>query len=609
MQYKKYEDVPEKYRFDLEAILEGSTIESLFEKITQGAEKLVEVKDEYLKDKDSFLKFLKAYDRWSKLVDKASNYISNNLAVNVIDPKYNQLNQKFMTIYYKFIAKFGDHEKRILDAESLLKEWLKDEAFKNYRKDLEFTLNSKKFRLPAKVEEYLKKRAYADINLSEIFSVISNSELDYGYAQTKEGKRKTKITLANHVSLLEDKDEDFRKSAYIGYNRGFAKHRQSFAKLLISHFRDISAAALLRGHKSSVESYLWEDQVDKVLVKNLYQKVASNTHILQKYWTNYAKFFKSKYNKTYKRWDSKLPLVKVQSKYSVEEAQELILAATKDLGQEYQDVLKKAFNENWIDYMPVDNKRSGAYSIGQSYPLEKKYINMNYDYKLTSVKTLAHELGHSMHSYFSDKKQAYNLSQYPIFLAEIASIFNELMLEDYLMHKTKDKKLQFNLLSDSIQDFQNTVFRQTHFSEYEYTLYKAMDQNVPLGTFEDLQKIYQDLGNKYKIDNFPEVVEKHEQAILSVMVPHYYYNFYVYKYAIGYVVANVFFKKYKDEGISALENYIDKFLSMGSKLWPADLLKESGIDLYSPEIYDLAFELLNQKVDKFISLGKEIFKK
>lgn len=274
---------------------------------------------------------------------------------------------------------------------------------------------------------------------------------------------------------------------------------------------------------------------------------------------------------------------------------------------EYPEIVKKAIDERWIDYINVPSKRSGAYSIGGAAGMKKIYILMNFDGTLESVNTLCHEMGHSMHSYFSNKCQSPLRSSYPIFLAEIASIFNELLLNDYLISKSKNIQQQFYLLDSSINDFIGTVLRQTMWSNFEFDLYNAIDENKPLNTYEEIEKLYVENEKKYSTTS-KSIKLGDPRNVYSVMVPHFYYYFYVYKYALGYIVANVFFQKYKQEGQEALKNYINKFLSAGDIDWPANILKDAGVDIYNEDIYNLAFEVLNQKVDKYIKLGKKIFK-
>lgn len=229
---------------------------------------------------------------------------------------------------------------------------------------------------------------------------------------------------------------------------------------------------------------------------------------------------------------------------------------------------------------------------------------MNFDFTINSVHTLAHELGHSLHSYYSDLHQDYHNSSYPIFLAEIASIFNELMVDDYLLKNQDDDKLKFDIVFQKISTFISTVQRQVIWADYEATLYKKMDSGELTGSYDDFVKIYEQIIKKYK-PNDDEIDEK--SFIYSVIVPHYYYGYYVYKYAIGYLAANVFFQKYKKEGKTAIKNYIENFLSKGGSDWPSEILKQAGVDLSDPEMYRQAFSVLESQIDEYIRLGKKIF--
>ncbi|MGL5205861.1 MAG: M3 family oligoendopeptidase, partial [Metamycoplasmataceae bacterium] len=479
--------------------------------------------------------------------------------------------------------------------------------FKNYKKDILFVLDGKKHKLPDEIEEFIKKISRAEISASDVFSILYNSELNYKEAISKKGK-KIKISLANRTSLLKSNDESIRKSTYINWNDAYLQHKGTFSNLLYQHIKNISAWSLERKYDSSVTALIDEDQVDTKLLETLYSSVQKNNHNFQRFTKLKKEFFAIKFKKPMKEWDTMLPLVNVEVDYSIEQMQKEVHAALKPLGKEYHDKVKEMFKERWIDYVPVDNKRSGAYSIGGSYGLDKKYILMNFDGSIRSVSTLAHEIGHSMHSYFSDNEQPINLASYPIFLAEIASIFNELMLQDHLINNTKDEKLKFHLLSEAIEDFEGTVRRQTMWSNYEYDLYNLIDQGKSISTFDAMKEVYAKNAKKYEIKK-NQKFDKDSKLIAAVIVPHFYYDFYVYKYAIGFIVANAFFQKYKNGGKAELDNYINKFLKSGARDWPVKILKDAGIDLYNTSIYDQAFDILKVKIDEYEKIGHKIFKK
>lgn len=606
-QYKKYTDIPKKYRFDLDHLLEGKTIEQLIDQLFELLEKDYEIRDSKYDDAKSYLNYLKNQEISGILMNRISNYISNNLSTNLISPEFNKLSNDLQFRLFEFQKKYGSETNRIFKNAKKLTEWIKMDEFKDYKKDIEFTLEQKKHKFEDKVEEFIKRISRADISAYEVFSIITNSELNYKEATSSNGKT-IKITPANRTTLLLNKDPKIRQTTFENWANAYLQHKNSLASLLSQHFKNISTWALERKYPSAVESLIHEDKADLKLLNTLYQAVTENINLFQKFHKLHKQFFKTKYKTNMKPWDSLLPLVKIKQDYSIEETQDIVKKALKPLGKEYTDKIQEMFDQNWIDYCIVDNKRSGAYSIGGSYGLDKKYILMNHDGKLHAVSTLAHEAGHSMHSWYSDTHQPYHLSAYPIFLAEIASIFNELLLNDYLMKTTDDPKIKFYLIQEAINEFEATVRRQTMWSEYEFNLYNAIDQGQSLNNFEAIKAVYKDVIKKYSVD--PNAKFDNDIYLYgAIMVPHYYYDFYVYKYAIGYLVANYFFQKYKQNGVNELQNYIDNFLKKGASKWPIELLLEAGVDLYDPNFYKEAFAELANKIDQFEKLGKQIFKK
>lgn len=608
--YKQYQDVPEKYRFDLEYILEGQKPEELLAKWVKIKKELVEVKDSKYDSESEFLKALKKGEKADLIFNKLYNYVSNNLNTNLVSQEFNRLYQEMIIQYTELEKESGSEINRIYKHAKKIKQWLKLPEFQIYEKNLSHTLKMKKHTLKPEVEEYLNQTAGGNIDLTNVFGILTDSEVEYPDALDSKGK-KHQITEGTYMSLMQSKDEVLRKNTFLNYFGTQYKNRQSLAVLLISQFKRISTEASVRKYKSAVQSLISSDNIEESLLKVIFENVQKNMPIFYKFYAAKKRFFKQKFGKTPKRWDASVKLIDIKGEYDIEAAEQMVLKAVEPLGKEYTKTVEKAFADRWVDYFNVPNKRSGAYSIGNSYGLDKKYILMNYDGTLNAVSTLAHEMGHSMHSYFSTKHQPQELADYPIFLAEIASVFNQLMLTDYLLKDSKSDKLRFYLLGEAIKEFDGTVVRQIMWSEYEYNLYAAMDEKQPLSTFEDLEKIYESVASKYRTDKMNKEWAKEKNKatnIRAVNVPHFYYNFYVYKYAVGYIAANAFFQKYKIEGEAALQLYIKNFLSAGGNEWPVELLKNAGVDLYDENIYNLAYQTLDNMVNEYISLGNKIFK-
>lgn len=603
--YNSYSDVEEKYKWDIEDILGNKTYQQLEDEYFDLYSKIIEVKDSKYNSLDQYVEYIELSKKFLILGNRISNYLDNKLNINIVDPTINKTISLFETKSQEYAKKLGSEANRIFQYKDKIKTWINDDRLIEVKKDLEATLQELDHKLSDDVENYLNDTASGSPVPEDIFSIISDSEVDFGNVLIK--NKKIKITEGNRIALLKNKDEQVRKNVYFNYLNGYLKNKQSLARLLYQHIKEISVNALYRKYNSSLESILLQDHVDKKLLNIIYDAVQKHMYIFKKYNNAKKQFFKAKFNKKLEKWDYFLDLVNVKSSYTIEEAQKILLDVISIMPYEYPEVVKKAIDERWVDYVNVPSKRSGAYSIGGAAGMKKIYILMNFDGTLESVNTLCHEMGHSMHSYFSNKCQSPLRSSYPIFLAEIASIFNELLLNDYLISKSKNIQQQFYLLDSSINDFIGTVLRQTMWSNFEFDLYNAIDENKPLNTYEEIEKLYVENEKKYSTTS-KSIKLGDPRNVYSVMVPHFYYYFYVYKYALGYIVANVFFQKYKQEGQEALKNYINKFLSAGDIDWPANILKDAGVDIYNEDIYNLAFEVLNQKVDKYIKLGKKIFK-
>lgn len=603
--YNSYSDVEEKYKWDIEDILGNKTYQQLEDEYFDLYSKIIEIKDSKYNSLDQYVEYIELSKKFLILGNRISNYLDNKLNINIVDPTINKTISLFETKSQEYAKKLGSEANRIFQHKDKIKTWINDDRLIEVKKDLEATLQELDHKLSDDVENYLNDTASGSPVPEDIFSIISDSEVDFGNVLIK--NKKIKITEGNRIALLKNKDEQVRKDVYFNYLNGYLKNKQSLARLLYQHIKEISVNALYRKYNSSLESILLQDHVDKKLLNIIYDAVQKHMYIFKKYNNAKKQFFKAKFNKKLEKWDYFLDLVNVKSSYTIEEAQKILLDVISIMPYEYPEVVKKAIDERWIDYINVPSKRSGAYSIGGAAGMKKIYILMNFDGTLESVNTLCHEMGHSMHSYFSNKCQSPLRSSYPIFLAEIASIFNELLLNDYLINKSKNIQQQFYLLDSSINDFIGTVLRQTMWSNFEFDLYNAIDENKPLNTYEEIEKLYVENEKKYSTTS-KSIKLGDPRNVYSVMVPHFYYYFYVYKYALGYIVANVFFQKYKQEGQKALKNYINKFLSAGDIDWPANILKDAGVDIYNEDIYNLAFEVLNQKVDKYIKLGKKIFK-
>jgi oligoendopeptidase F len=281
--------------------------------------------------------------------------------------------------------------------------------------------------------------------------------------------------------------------------------------------------------------------------------------------------------------------------YTPEEAQALVLAAVAPLGPEYAGAIKRAFNERWIDLLPNEGKRPGAYSNGGAYDIHP-YMLINYNGKYTDVSTVAHELGHTMQSYLSNKAQPFHLANYPTFVAEVASTFNEALLIDHMLKTIKDDNTRLSLLGNYLENIKGTVFRQTQFAEFELRIHQAAEKGEPI-TGEALDKLYLDITRKYYghdkgvciVDDYIQ----HEWAF----IPHFYLNFYVFQYATSFTASAALSEKVLAGDAAATKRYL-AFLSAGGSKYPIDLLKDAGVDMTTNEPLQLTLQKMNRVMDE-----------
>jgi len=299
-------------------------------------------------------------------------------------------------------------------------------------------------------------------------------------------------------------------------------------------------------------------------------------------------------------YDLYAPLVgSVNLEYTPEQAEKLVLEAVAPLGTEYGSVVQKAFDSRWIDLMPTEGKRSGAYSDGGAYDVHP-YMLINYNGKYNDVSTIAHELGHTMQSYLSNKTQPYPLADYPIFVAEVASTFNEALLIDHMLKTIKDDATKLSLLGNYLEGIKGTVFRQTQFAEFELRAHEMAEKGEPL-TGDALSKLYAEITKKYYgHDKGVCIVDDYIQYEWS-FIPHFYRNFYVYQYATSFTASAALSEKVLAGDPAATKRYLT-FLSSGGSKYPIDLLKDAGVDMTSDEPLNLTLQKMNRVMDEMEKL-------
>lgn len=472
--------------------------------------------------------------------------------------------------------------------ENKLKEYLEDEKLSFYKKYVDEILRDKPHTLTEKEEEILA--AVSDLSTvpENVYEMFSFADLKFPEIKGEDGKD-IRITHGNYSTFLKSKDSRVRKDAFKAVYSTYEDYKNTFASTLYGGIKSEIFYSKMRNYKSAIESSLFQDDISVDVYYNLISAVDENLDTLNRYVDIRKKYLNIDEMHMY---DLYVPITSnFDMKITYEEAQDIILKALKPLGEEYLSIVKRAFNERWIDVYENEGKQGGAYSWG-SYD-SSPYILMSYKDDLNSLFTLIHELGHSMHSYYSKHNQEYLYSSYKIFVAEVASTLNELLLVNYLLENSSSKEERIYLLNYYLEQFRTTVYRQTMFAEFEKITHERVEAGEPL-TAKEFTDIYYDLNKKYYGKS---CIVDEEIGLEWARIPHFYSNFYVYKYATGFSAASALSEKILNEGKSAVEKYIE-FLKSGGSDYPLNQLRAAGVDMEKKESIEKALDVFKELVEE-----------
>ena len=401
------------------------------------------------------------------------------------------------------------------------------------------------------------------------------------------------MTEDNLPFLLEDPDPSLRSRAFKAYYARMAEFRNTFAATLDAQYKQLMFFSRTRKYKTTLEAALDENEVPTEVYTGLIEAVHRNLDKMYRYVRLRKKVLRLE---ELHMSDVYVPIVNdVAQKISFEEAKDTALKALAVLGEEYTALLKKGFDERWIDIYPNEGKRGGAYSTGSGQP--HPFMLLNHKDNLDSMFTLAHEMGHSIHSWYSSANQPYCDSNYVIFVAEVASTTNEILLMRYLLDHTDDRKMKAYLINHFLDSFKGTLYRQTMLAEFELIMGQMAESGETL-TADALCSRYRELNELYF---GPDMVSDEEIGLEWARIPHFFYNYYMFQYATGYSAAAAIASRILSEGAPAVEEY-RKFLSSGSSADPISLLRIAGVDMSTPEPVDTALELFGQLVGELEEL-------
>ena len=496
---------------------------------------------------------------------------------------------------FSLVSSFVMPELCKLSSDDIEKFMNEEGALKKYEYDFKCILRYKKHIL-SDAEESLLSNLEKPLAVSEeVSSYLRDADMKFDNIKDEDGNE-VELTNTNYERFITSKDRDVRKSAFLTLYKSYKELIHTFASAYQGKVSLANRMAKIRGYKGAREAALESNFVDNKIYDNLISTINKHLDIMDDYYAMKREVMGLPEIHIYDIYSRLIP--SYDKKYTFEEAKNIVLEALSVLGEDYVNNLKKAFDERWIDIYPNKGKTGGAYERGcyKTHP----YVLLNFNGKFNDISTIAHELGHAMHSYYSDKNNDYAHHQYEIFVAEVASQVNEILLAKYLLNKSTDKNEKLYILDNLMETFKGSIIRQTMFAEFEDLMHKEEAKGTVL-TSDFLSDNYYKLYKKYSGKN---MISDKEIRYEWARIPHFYYDFYVYQYSTGlasacYIANNILNKK---EGF--LEKYL-KFLNLGGSMDPTEELKEAGVDISKPEVIEEALNMFKETIEEFKKIYSE----
>ena len=543
---------------------------------------------------DNVVTLFRAQEEVSKRLERLHLYAHMRHDEDSRVSLYTSMQARSMSLYVRFSSavSFVEPELTALPEEKL-KEIAKDSRLADYNYFFRQLIRSKEHILSGREEKLLAMGGEVYSQFKEIFSMIDNADLKLGTITDRQGNE-IELTHGMYGVILHGEDRDLRKKTFEKYYDAYISLENTIAATYFGNVKKDVLLSKARKYNSCLERALDGEDVDIMVYKNLLASVEASLPSMHRYIRDRRIILNLKEQHMY---DIYAPLVAdSEMKLSYKEACELVVKGLAPLGEEYQSLLKQGFNEGWVDVYENTGKRSGAYSTG-IYGLHP-YVLLNYQPTTHDVFTIAHEMGHSLHTYFSNRMQPYAKADYRIFVAEVASTVNEVLLLKYVLSTTEDENLKKYLLSYYLDTIRTTLHRQTMFAEFEYIAHNMVERGEPL-TSENLSGVYFDLNKKYYGE---DIVHDWQIAHEWSRIPHFYTSFYVYKYSTGIISAISIASRILHEGESAVRDYIS-FLSSGGSDSPVELLKIAGVDLTARYAFDAAMREFDDILQQFEALN------
>lgn len=589
MEYKNRKETPKAYKWDLTAYYkDDKEWEKDYLKIIKEFENIKSYEGKVTKSANMLYQTLEEYFAYESRLTKLFVYASLRHDEALEDADASMLYNKIYKTYNDFCAASSFIEPEIIKEEtSKVEKLLETKKLNKYKFYVTNILREKEHMLSSSEEKLIAKLTSTNHTFKNVNMTLLNSTLDYG--EVKSEKETRKITNSNYHIIMESTDRNIRRDAYEKLTSKIAEFKNIFAENLVSNMKNTSSMAEIRKFTSTIDSLLFSSNIPKSVVDSLYKVINKNLNVYQKY----LKLIKNSLGlKELAYYDLNAQILTDEMSFSIEDAQYLIGEATKIYGEEYHDIIEKAFDEKWVDYCSYKGKASGAYctSCYGAHPV----VLTNFFGKFGDVSAVAHELGHAVNFYLS--QQANNKHDYnnDIFVAEVASLTNEIILSNYVIEHSRNKNLKLIALYNLINLIQNNLFDACLEGELENKAYALIDNGETIDA-EYLSSTIYDIRSKY----YKDVVNLDDKSKYSwIRREHYFYPFYLFKYATGVSAAIMIATKIINNKDDMKNKYIS-FLKMGDTDYPVELLKKIGIDMTKEEVYENAVNFFSNLIDEF----------
>ena len=596
MKQKKRSEIDIKDTWDLTYIFKDEDeFNKVYKEASEEIKKVSMYRGKLLENSNTLLEYLEYSDTMERKLYRLYYYAHLNFDVDTANTASQEREGKVSNLLreYSILSSFvlpellqGDYEK--------VKEFIKEnKGLEKYSFNLEEIYRYQEHSLSEENEKLLSTISKSFI-ADETFEALTDADITFPNLLV-DGEE-VELTESNYSTYIRSTNRDVRKDAFSKLLGTYGNYKNTLAKTFSGNVELLTSMARVKKFNSSIEASLYSDNIPVSVYNKLIDVVSDNLGVLYKYYDLKKSVLKLDELHLY---DVYVPMIgSIEKKYTFDEARDTVIKALSVLGEDYINNLSCAFTERWIDKYNSKGKRGGAYSSG--FYDTKPYLLLNFEGKYEDVTTLAHELGHSMHTYYSCSNQPYNLSSYNIFVAEVASTVNELLLVHYLIENTNDKQEKLFLINQLMELYKATIFRQVMFAEFERDMHKDVECGEVL-TNEYLSTKYYDLVKKYfGKDVVCDELIKNEW----MRIPHFYYNFYVYKYAIGLSCATKIVNGILRHEKGALDNYL-AFLKTGGSMYPADELKVAGVSVFDDNVYKEAIKTFDGYIEMFKKIYEE----